>query len=1022
MRYDRGSMEPALRWLVSQAAHGHCVLFLGAGASLSSKTPTGEPAPGGAELARRISEHFLGEYDGWPLATAADYCIGVAGRTDVELFIRQQLADLIPSDTMRALPEVPWRTIYTTNFDTLVEDSYRLAGNTPRIRPIFTTLTPVRDLSPSEIPLYKLHGCITRAGGEEGRPVLTLEDSVQIHQQRGRLFRRLMEDMAEYTILYLGYSREDPDFQATVSQLASEMNGIHNLPSSYGLQPGNKEYQRIYWQSKKVHLIDEEADQFIPWLITEIAKLGVAPSSEGPPPISLFAGVEITNDTTTALHNHFEFPKDEAPKGAPEFTSFFKGSRPFWGQLAAACDAQRDVTDEIVLESIESGSRDGPNLILILAEAGAGKTTILRRVGLDLATVWGLPVFSLRERAALEFDLLANASRLIGQRLIVLVDDGADRAAEVADFMERATSSRLPVTLIAAARTNEWKARTAELAIPKTSEFEVRHLSSEEIDRVLAKLEEFNELGELAGLSTGERTDRFRLAAERQLLVALREATEGKRFDEIVRDEYDRIPTDEAKKAYLYISALYQVRVPLRAGVLRRLLDLPFDQFTDRLVAPAQGVIIEDEDPQGLAYRARHPVIAQIVVNYLLPSAQDKLAMYTTIVNALDLGYEEDATAFARISRNRQLVDDLGLYDLKAAFYQACHETNPKDALVLHHWAIAAMDVGRFGVAEDLLNRARDMYPRDLSIQHGLGMLAFRRFENEAQGSWASLHFDRAQQAFERMIRRAPGRAVAYDSLARLFIRKGELSPSDDLVAWYGRAEEVIADGILHATEKTELYALRGSLQAKSGQLAEAEKTFNASLQQRPDQPGVRRLYVHLLLDQSRLEDAIKVAEVGTRRDSLDPKSHHLHAIALAAANRPFDQVTAQFHLATEPRSSQYLGGVDYAAYLMLHGHDEEARAEFDQLANLEIERREKTRPRRPAFAPVDSLQFRGRIVKIVDHPWRRFGFIQLAGHSLDVFFDYTRVAHVVRENDEVDFNLRFNCHGPVALDVRPAG
>jgi len=77
---------------------------------------------------------------------------------------------------------------------------------------------------------------------------------------------------------------------------------------------------------------------------------------------------------------HFEVPAEEAEAGTAEFTSFFKGNRPSWGQLAGGCDGKRDLTDEATLAAAEAEARreTGPILILIRAEAGNGKTTMLR--------------------------------------------------------------------------------------------------------------------------------------------------------------------------------------------------------------------------------------------------------------------------------------------------------------------------------------------------------------------------------------------------------------------------------------------------------------------------------------------------------------------------------------------------------------------------------------------------------------------------------------------------------------------
>jgi hypothetical protein len=137
------------------------------------------------------------------------------------------------------------------------------------------------------------------------------------------------------------------------------------------------------------------------------------------------------------------------------------------------------------------------------------------------------------------------------------------------------------------------------------------------------------------------------------------------------------------------------------------LTGVPFDEFEERLLRPSERVIIADEDLTGISYRARHRVIANIVTEYQLPNAVDRLSVYEAILELLDLGFEEDVLAYRKISRNRELMNSLGLYDLKTRFYEACRRVDETDPIVAQHWAILAMEQSRFPLAERLLGEAQ---------------------------------------------------------------------------------------------------------------------------------------------------------------------------------------------------------------------------------------------------------------------------------------------------------------------------
>src|SRR6202034_2000691 len=110
-------------------------------------------------------------------------------------------------------------------------------------------------------------------------------------------------------------------------------------------------------------------------------------------------------------------------------------------------------------------------------------------------------------------------------------------------------------------------------------DYELGTLSDAEIDRVLDTLESNEQLNALAALSRSQQHDAFTARAEKQLLVALREATEGAAFDDIIVNEYQHIPSDEAKRAYLYVAALHRFNLVTRAPVLHRALGIPLSEL-----------------------------------------------------------------------------------------------------------------------------------------------------------------------------------------------------------------------------------------------------------------------------------------------------------------------------------------------------------------------------------------------------------------------------------------------------------
>jgi hypothetical protein len=93
--------------------------------------------------------------------------------------------------------------------------------------------------------------------------------------------------------------------------------------------------------------------------------------------------------------------------------------------------------------------------------------------------------------------------------------------------------------VVAAERSNRSGRVMQRLATLNTvEEFAVPNLSDRDIDALIDKLSEFNLLGKLAGKTRNEQRYEFAIRAEKQILVAMREATRGEPFDQIIESEF----------------------------------------------------------------------------------------------------------------------------------------------------------------------------------------------------------------------------------------------------------------------------------------------------------------------------------------------------------------------------------------------------------------------------------------------------------------------------------------------------
>src|SRR5207248_1627009 len=130
------------------------VLLLGAGASVASGAPTA------SVLARSLASELNPSPDGDDLAEIASIYENRLGRPRLVKSLRKRLEKLQPSGALLALPTFGWREIYTTNFDQLLERSYRAANvDYDAIRSNFDFSSTAGSHATK---IYKIHGCITQ--------------------------------------------------------------------------------------------------------------------------------------------------------------------------------------------------------------------------------------------------------------------------------------------------------------------------------------------------------------------------------------------------------------------------------------------------------------------------------------------------------------------------------------------------------------------------------------------------------------------------------------------------------------------------------------------------------------------------------------------------------------------------------------------------------------------------------------------------------------------------------------------
>lgn len=201
--------------LVEAIKRGNVVLFVGAGLSM------GAGLPGWKALIEPLADriHLPPERRGDLLQSAQDY-ENACGRRALIGYVCEQTdtTRIRPTDNHRRLVQLGIQTWITTNYDDLLEQTLREAGQP------YSKVVREQDLpyaSAEQVTLLKMHG------DREQRDtiILTRHDYDTYFQRYGRVKDKLNALLAEKTFLFVGYSAGDPDFAQLHAAIAYDLEG-----------------------------------------------------------------------------------------------------------------------------------------------------------------------------------------------------------------------------------------------------------------------------------------------------------------------------------------------------------------------------------------------------------------------------------------------------------------------------------------------------------------------------------------------------------------------------------------------------------------------------------------------------------------------------------------------------------------------------------------------------------------------------------------------------------------------------
>ncbi|QND48253.1 hypothetical protein HB780_21790 [Rhizobium lusitanum] len=1033
-----------LPFLLTEAVRsGRAILFLGAGASKECVNEKGDRPPNSDQLRDILSQKYFGKLmPNRDVMGVAELAIASgAGSSLVFETVNSAFQNFETSEAHRKVSDFIWNRIATTNYDTFLEKAYADSKRRRQVLiPFVKDDEPVDERMRSALnPLLylKLHGCLEHRLDKDVPLVLSWESYASHSANRTRVFGRLTDPCHESPVIFVGYSLGDQHIRDLIYKLDGS-----KRPRWYIVDPNAEDEDVKYWDSKNVGVFKLRFGEFMDALDAAIPKLlrFVMPAVETIKfPIRdhyAISGSEESNLVRGSLEKDLTYIHATMPIAEQSAERFYSGYDTGWGGIVKRLDASRKVTGDLLFKALlENENPDGPVFFLLRGSAGAGKTISLKRAAFDAATANNAVVMWLNEAGQPRPDVFQELSELTRKPIYLFVDQVAIHIEKLVPFLAAMKQRKIPIVVCGAEREADWNLHCLpiENMLPVHS-LRVGTLSSTEVELLLDLLVRHDCLGELKGKTRAQQVEAFMSEkhADRQLLVALHVLTKGLPFEDIVLNEYRSVASEQARRLYLDIATMNQYNVPVRAGTISRSSGIDFREYQEKFFKPLEDMILITQDPYtgDYAYKTRHSHVAKILFGRVCDDDDRKTEQFVRMINGFDVGFSSDQRALEGICKGRSFTDTFSDPTAVRCIYEAAITAAPKQAYLYQQWAIfeSTHPGGDFLRAENLAEIASFMEPRNMTFLHTQAEVARKRANFETSLVLKDQLRRLSRSFLEKMPKNerfsASSRCkLLVDEVTELSDRlSDEEKQSEDkfFVEKLDDTEKAIAKAQHDFPDDAEMFETEARLWTEMKDKKKALKALERAWAKLPRGTGTGIRIGKIYAASGHPEKRLEILQEALRRAPEDKAAHQAMAMHFLETDPP-DLELAISHLG---RSFSAEDQNFEARYLLAQALFEKGDVEGTFQRFGELHKRAPKEFRRIAPRVDNAITARlptyyGTIEEIREG----YCFIRSGSYPAKIYahrtgFDEATVGDL-EVGLSVDFRMRFNRSGPVAVDIK---
>ena len=875
-------------------ATGETILFLGSGASVTDEK---------CYLSKEIIDYYS-DAKGIKLETTdiTDFVDTLSAtpdfnRDEFDEYVAMLLKKLKVSDTHKVIAATPWKEIITTNYDLLIESAFSAVEGTTQES---LKCTPIRDASSynyrpanDEVKYVKLNGCLSDK--KRYKFVFSSKDFERSKKFYTGVLRSLENLSPQINFLSVGYSYSDA-FAKRLLERFDKINFRHKK-WLFSLDPFVEDARLDYFASQRICVVRALAKDF-------------------------FEAYRVWEEANTKNYN----ARRNTILRTPEKRSFNVSAQ------------VRKRLEGNILQLVEGNSfrkitandyylGEEPNFHIVQENLDVLKETQISRVSKKVKElILAAPGETIVPTLALEGSFGTGKSTLgyrVVSRLIYdpeiscvafeIIDATKLTSPDLKELFDRSNAKSIVLLFNGIEIDHAFKSLVRlrnQLSIEQFSEFQIIFLASIR-ENILAQFlkeheyKNFHLLNVDSPLSEQEADDLVDKLQEARL-VDYRDAQEKRQlvnqvvseFDgdslvaligllahgshyQFIRNAYDQL-NDNAKKVFLFTSLLYRFGIIMPASVLRRLIDISWDDFLKEIIpynfknfVTRVETAVQGSDPD-LFYKTRHKIISEKLVNTLLPDEDSRLAQYEFLLRKLP-----DTHFCAELSvdllKALRHTGDLSMDKIDRLF-DVCAEQFDEDTQFNLHYAINLQHrqteaaykraLSRITYAESFLEQRNHRLIHRKALLH-YHLAKFYYLSDSADARNAPTHVDSAEDFFEIKVILDPFSSYSYVDYVRFEVWKLKtltLSPHEVLrqrikiEELLDQAERAVFDDLASIQRvKAEYLQTCDRSSAKDGEYEKFLEDLSDDTEQR--QYGLILSYYYYQNDSSKVKEIIEDLE-----------------------------------------------------------------------------------------------------------------------------------------------------------------